>query len=167
MVDELIVLSLLREDIEVGNINRAYGVLAELSADADRALLYRGSLVIMFQGYDRDKREIYAIPEVREFFNNLANAWPYWGWFMEPEPGMPFVSLLMSLLTPGQTVVQGKRLGWSTKRSNIALTLQDLLTSAEELGTKLNLPPHLVIESKNRFAAAVHESFSMTEQNHS
>lgn len=163
MIDQLIVLSLLRQDIEAGNINRAYGVLAELSANAEHAIHHRGSLVFMFQGYDRDKREIYSIPEVREFFNNLANAWPYWAWFMEPEPNMPFVSLLMSLLTPGKTVVDGKRLGWSTKPGNVALTLEDLLTSVDELAGRLNLPASLVNESKHRFATTVRESFSIVD----
>lgn len=163
MIDQLIVLSLLRQDVEAGNINRAYGVLAELTANTDRAIQHRGSLAFMFQGYDRDTREIYSIPEVREFFNNLANAWPYWAWYMEPEPGMPFISLLMSLLTPGKTVVDGKQLGWSTNPSNIALTLDDLLTSVDELADKLNLPSPLVNETKQRFAAAVRESFSMVD----
>lgn len=163
MTDQLIVLSLLRQDIEAGNINRAYGVLAELTANADRAIQHRGSLAFMFQGYDCDSREIYSIPEVRDFFNNLANAWPYWAWFMEPEPEMPFLSLLMSLLTPGKTVVDGKRLGWSTKPGNIALTLEDLLTSVDELGSKLNLPFPLVSDTKHRFAAAVRASLSMVD----
>jgi len=163
MIDQLIVLSLLRQDIEAGNINRAYGVLAELSATAERAIHHRGSLVFMFQGYDRDRREIYSIPEVREFFNNLANAWPYWAWFMEPEPDMPFVSLLMSLLTPGKTVADGKRLGWSTKPGNIALTLDDLLTSVDEFAGRLNLPASLVSETKHRFATTVRESFSIVD----
>jgi len=163
MIDQLIVLTLLRQDIEAGNINRAYGVLAELTADTDRAIQHRRSLAFMFEGYDRDKREIYSIPEVREFFNNLANAWPYWAWYMEPEPTMPFISLLMSLLTPGKTVVDGKRLGWSTMPSNLALTLEDLLTSVDELGSKLNLPSPLVSETKDRFAAAVRKSFSIVD----
>lgn len=163
MIDQLIVLTLLRQDIEAGNITRAYGVLDELTTNTDRAILHRGSLAFMFQGYDRDPREIYSIPEVREFFNNLANAWPYWAWFMEPEPGMPFISLLMSLLTPGKTVVDGKRLGWSTMPSNLALTLEDLLTSVDELGSKLKLPSPLVAETKHRFGAAVRESFSMVD----
>lgn len=163
MIDQLIVLSLMRQDIEAGNINRAYGVLAELSANAERAIQHRGSLAFMFQGYDRDKREIYSIPEVREFFNNLATAWPYWTWFVVPEPDMPFVSLLMSLLTPGKTIVNGKCLGWSTKPGSIAFTVEDLLTSVDELAGKLNLPSPLVSESKHRFEAAVRESFSIVD----
>lgn len=165
MVNQLIVLSLRRQDVEAGNITRAYGVLADLCESADRAIEFRGSLVFVFQGYDRDKREIYSIPEVREFFNNLANAWPYWAWFMEPAPGMPFIALLMSLLTPGKTITDGKRLGWSTKPSNIDLTLDDLLNSVDELGDKLGLPSPLLAETKHRFAAAVRESFSATEGN--
>lgn len=163
MADQLIVLSLLRQDIEAGNINRAYGVLADLASSADRAIKHRGSLVFMFQGYDHDPREVYSIPEIREFFNNLANAWPYWAWFMQSVSAMPFISLLMTLLTPGEKVVDGKRLGWSTKPGNVALVLEDLLTSVDELGGRLDLPSPLIIEAKHHFAVAVRESFSMSE----
>lgn len=165
MADQLIVLSLMRQDIEAGNINRAYGVLADLASSADRAIQHRGSLVFMFQGYDHDPREVYSIPEVREFFNNLANAWPYWAWFIEPASRMPFISLLITLLTPGETVVDGKRRGWLTKQGNIALVLEDLLTSVDELGGKLDLPFPLIIEAKQLFAGSVYESFSMTKWN--
>ena len=50
MIDQLIVLNLLRQDIEAVNSNRAYGVLAELSANAERAIHHRGTLVFVVQG---------------------------------------------------------------------------------------------------------------------
>ena len=35
----------------------------------------------MVQGYDDDSREIYAIPEVRKFYQHLWESWPYWLYF--------------------------------------------------------------------------------------
>jgi hypothetical protein len=40
-----------------------------------------GEMVLFIEGYDEDKREIYAIPEVRAFFQNLWQRWPYWLYF--------------------------------------------------------------------------------------
>ena len=39
------------------------------------------SLALMIEGYDDDPREIYAIPEVRSFYQQLWQRWPYWLYF--------------------------------------------------------------------------------------
>jgi len=38
-------------------------------------------LVTFIEGYDDDPREIYAIPEVRKFYQQLWQRWPYWLYF--------------------------------------------------------------------------------------
>ncbi len=38
-------------------------------------------LLLMIEGYDDDPREIYAIPEVRTFYQQLWQRWPYWLYF--------------------------------------------------------------------------------------
>lgn len=39
------------------------------------------SLALLIDGYDHDPREIYAIPEVRAFYKQLWEVWPYWLYF--------------------------------------------------------------------------------------
>ena len=39
------------------------------------------SLALMIEGNDDDPREIYAIPEVRAFYKQLWEVWPYWLYF--------------------------------------------------------------------------------------
>ena len=39
------------------------------------------SLALMIEGYDEDPREIYAIPEIRRFYQQLWKKWPYWLYF--------------------------------------------------------------------------------------
>lgn len=75
-VEQLIALTILRKDVEAGNINRAYGVLEDLSASTAHALRFRRSLVFMFEGYEAEPRELYEVPEIRAYFNDLAVAWP-------------------------------------------------------------------------------------------
>jgi hypothetical protein len=38
-------------------------------------------LATFVNGYDHDIRELYAIPEVRTFYNRLVQVWPYWLFF--------------------------------------------------------------------------------------
>jgi hypothetical protein len=44
-----------------------------------------GEMVLFVEGYDEDPREIYAIPEVRAFYQNLWQRWPYWLYFCHLE----------------------------------------------------------------------------------
>jgi hypothetical protein len=39
------------------------------------------SVALMIDGYNHDPREIYAIPEVRAFYKQLWEVWPYWLYF--------------------------------------------------------------------------------------
>lgn len=39
------------------------------------------SMALMIDGYNHDHREIYAIPEIRAFYKQLWEAWPYWLYF--------------------------------------------------------------------------------------
>src|SRR5436190_11509465 len=38
-------------------------------------------------GYDDDPREIYTIPEIRDFYAAFHTAWPYWLYFCDLERG--------------------------------------------------------------------------------
>jgi hypothetical protein len=39
------------------------------------------TLILSVAGYDHDPREVYAIPEIRRFFQEFHKAWPYWLFF--------------------------------------------------------------------------------------
>jgi len=42
-------------------------------------------LATFVHGYDFDTREVYAIPEIRSFYQKLVSAWPYWLYFSNLE----------------------------------------------------------------------------------
>lgn len=44
-----------------------------------------GTMAFAVDGYDTDPREIYAIPEVRRFYDAFHRAWPYWLYFCDLE----------------------------------------------------------------------------------
>ena len=53
-----------------------------LPAGSDLARLL-GGVVFTVDGYDDDSREVYAIPEVRQFYTAFHQAWPYWLYFCD------------------------------------------------------------------------------------
>jgi hypothetical protein len=69
-------------------------------------------LATFVQGYDFDMREVYAIPEIRSFYNRLVSAWPYWLYFSNLETdGLRVVALcylksLNSISMKGNPAVQ-------------------------------------------------------------
>ena len=40
-------------------------------------------MTLMIDGYNDDPREIFAIPEVRNFYQQLWKRWPYWLFFCD------------------------------------------------------------------------------------
>jgi hypothetical protein len=42
-----------------------------------------GSCQFLIQGWDDDPQEIYAIPEVRNFYQHFHKVWPYWFFFCD------------------------------------------------------------------------------------
>lgn len=42
-----------------------------------------GSFVFLVDGWNDDPNELYAIPEVRKFYQHFYSAWPYWFFFCD------------------------------------------------------------------------------------
>lgn len=58
---------------------------------------YFNKLYITIDGYDDDKRELYEIPEVREYLDFLDRAFPFWFYFLKvdiPKQYSPFRTLI-------------------------------------------------------------------------
>ena len=42
-----------------------------------------GTFQFLVEGWDDDPQEIYAIPEIRKFYQHFHNVWPYWFFFCD------------------------------------------------------------------------------------
>jgi hypothetical protein len=78
--DSLIVI-VSRDDIEAANITAPLKTLTRL-LERDAAVRFRESVEIGVHGYDSDVRELYEIPEVRDFMYKLDMEFPYWCYFL-------------------------------------------------------------------------------------
>ena len=92
----LVVLEISREQVETISIASALERLLILTDSAQNVRLYRDSLVLMLDGYDKDPRELPEIPEVRLFFKRLVEEWPNFLWFLNRDMGS--IELILSLL---------------------------------------------------------------------
>ena len=92
----LVVLQISREEVEAKNVAHPLDMLMVLTDNKDKFFLYKESLVVVFDGYEDDPREMAQIPEVRKYIKHLVEIWPYFPWFMVRNAGC--VALLLSFL---------------------------------------------------------------------
>jgi TPR repeat protein len=78
---EFVVLDFDREDIASGNTSSVMDVLTQL-LERDAAIRFCERVDVCCTGYDSDPRELWEIPEVREFVKRLDRQFPYWCYFL-------------------------------------------------------------------------------------
>jgi hypothetical protein len=90
---------------ETKEVLMGLSVFAQSPALAPQAL---GKVRIEFEGYERDARELWQIPEVRRFIADLDEAFPFWFYFadLRSETLHVLASCLCAVteVAPGQTV---------------------------------------------------------------
>lgn len=75
-----------RETVERGDASGfVHERLTKYMADQDSLVTYRESLDFNWHGYDRDPRELFEIPEVVAFVEDLNARWPYALYFLSRE----------------------------------------------------------------------------------
>jgi hypothetical protein len=71
-----------RTDVEAADPTSTLNVLSRLLESPEIAKNYHERVDIAFHGYDHDRRELFEIPEVREFVARLDASFPYWLFFL-------------------------------------------------------------------------------------
>lgn len=66
---------------------RTRGILNPLANPAEKLRQLRASQGILIDGYNQDPRELYLIPEVRRYWQELYKAWPQSLYFLSPKTG--------------------------------------------------------------------------------
>jgi hypothetical protein len=78
----LIIYQFSRDRMEAGDAKDFLSRFGDSSLPTGKKLEgMMNSVALMIDGYNHDPREIYAIPEVRAFYKQLWEVWPYWLYF--------------------------------------------------------------------------------------
>ncbi len=88
-----------REEVEARDISSVIGTLKSCLASPERALSLFEKLDIAFNGYDHDAREIFEIPEIREFVSLLDSEFPYWLFFLT-KSGTGLQAIMLCFMPP-------------------------------------------------------------------
>lgn len=96
---DLLMVVISREEVESQNINEALGTLNRLLESPETARAYKENVDISFSGYDDDARELFEIPEVRNFVFQLDVKFPFWLFFLT-KFGLGLQSLFFCMMPP-------------------------------------------------------------------
>jgi hypothetical protein len=81
-MSDLILYQFSRDGVEAGDAKDFLSRFGDSALPTGKKLeAMMNSVALMIDGYNHDHREIYAIPEVRAFYKQLWEVWPYWLYF--------------------------------------------------------------------------------------
>lgn len=127
-----------RIDVETGSTQGILSLLEKL-LNPNVALRAWGKLILVVDGYDDDQRELYMIPEVREWIREVDREFPYWLFFMDlgKRSTLSFVALA---LCPYERVPGG----WNIPQPDLQQFLITHFMAMNELGKRLNISQHAI-----------------------
>jgi hypothetical protein len=88
-----------RDEIEGRVASSTPGVLNSFLSSPGRALSFFEKVDITFHGYDSDSRELFEIPEVRNFVVELDSKFPFWLFFLTKR-GQGLLCIMLCFMPP-------------------------------------------------------------------
>lgn len=74
-----------RQEVELGSLRSVVASLKPLLSDPEKARTWRNRVDLSFSGFEADSRELFVIPQVREFMAGLDREFPLWFWFLRKD----------------------------------------------------------------------------------
>ena len=91
-----------KEEVDSGDISPALGTFKLLLQSPETMEHFFERVEIAFQGYDSDSRELFEIPDVRQYVHKLDEQFPFWLFFLaKTHPGLQ--CLMLCFLPPHLT----------------------------------------------------------------
>lgn len=131
---EIIWLTIERQSVEEANIYYAAEVLDRLTSARDVLLSRQGNLLITFNGYDADPRELPEIPEVMQWINLLLLEYP-WIWLLLERHGETYN------LFAGCALAERARLSGIAELALWPTLLAEWLAAVRDCLVRLKVPP--------------------------
>jgi len=91
-----------KEEVLAGDNSRTLDFFKMLTESEVAARIQFQNIIISFNGYDDDVREVFEIDPIRDFVQKLDLEFPYWLYFLDPcSPS--FYAIAMCFLPPSLT----------------------------------------------------------------
>lgn len=85
-----------KQDIELGNIDFVLDKLDSMLTSKKYLKSFQSKIDISIFGYENDRRELFDIPEVRNWVNKLDKVFPYWFFFLSKKlPSLAFITFAL------------------------------------------------------------------------
>ena len=157
--DQQIVVVCDSASIAAGDIAEVLSSLKSLSGDRSSTMRAEGAVTLAFNGYNDDPRELESIPEVKEWFAKLFEAWPYWSFFASRIDQT--VPLVLTLLLPGEAVAgEPGMVGWAFDLDELKPLLLKMFGDQNELIERLEIGEDVNERSSHDFLEAVQAFFN-------
>lgn len=150
---DLAVCAFSRREVEAGLVGDAVDRLMQLSDEDAIARHLEGRLVLVFDGYDADPRELYEIPEAVRFFRAVTNAWPLWFHFLERRG--PSLGVAMRLLVDARVAERGPVCRSDLDRDALQAAMMRMFEGMNGLHARLNLLPTHTCRATDAIVQAV------------
>jgi hypothetical protein len=129
---EILLLKGSRKEVEAGDISGALASLNKL-LKPEVALRLKGRLSFGIDGYDDDPLELFEIPEVRYWIQQLCLQFPYWFYFMNLGPAST-LKLIAFSLCKYEKVPGGKAIPLDELQKFLIFNFKAMNALSEELG---------------------------------
>lgn len=130
---DCIVFTIYKREIINKDLSRTIKLIKKLEEAKEHA---RGKVVFIVDGYNNDKREIYMIPEIREFFKLVYEKYPYLFYF---------ISSLDNNISIIYACLNDYRSYYNSKYTKVGLEIVDnyslrnnIIEKTKEYGIKIN-----------------------------
>jgi hypothetical protein len=94
-----IVVIISRDEVEMLDTSSVMKTLRSCLESTECALSYFERLDVAFDGYNNDPRELFEIPEVREYVSILDSQFPYWLFFLTKK-GLGLQCIMLCFMPP-------------------------------------------------------------------
>jgi hypothetical protein len=91
---KFVAIAITREEIQAGDTSGIVARLEDLVRTREAAMASRQRAALFVDGYDEDPRDVWQIPEARDFFQRLFARCPYLFFLALPGPGNETLNLL-------------------------------------------------------------------------
>ena len=152
-VSEPIFLVLSREQILAMDLQEPLTVLRQLAGNPEKAVSACGRISLVIDGYNTDSRELFEIPEVRRYIQQLDAMWPYWFFFLSQVDDS--IKVIESCLCDSIEVVPGVT-SIDTQQLNDCLTRH--FSALNSYCEALNLPESKIEEISEGIISLIHNA---------